>query len=991
MQSALYEFLTSSKNIDQLIVADDKEAILARDICSFMNIKTFILPDIRAFDGDDMRVFSDEIFEFNTSLYNYYKYVSKKILITPLRTSLIPFAKQQLFKNITLEFAQDIDLEFLKQELFFWGYSFVDLSELKGEVSFRGDIIDIFPIDSDTPYRISLFDNQIDSIKAYDSSTQKTINDELESISIVPALFGLDQEQHESITQQIQDSDNDLFVKNINSLGLWFLKDLSFCSIDKLNSVYIYSQLKDELQNIFELENIKLDKDKFLELEHINRAKHFRNLGFSKNFKSIIEHNKDKKITIICASKILLKQFDLENIEQQHKVIISDEIISIVSDKEMIISVFREKSKIKHQKSKILIDELKVGNFVTHNIHGIGIFEGIEHTKVLGHYKDYIHISYQNQDKLLIPVENLDSIDRYVVDSGSTPSLDKLGKGSFVKLKAKTKTKLLQIAQKITSLAAQRELILGEKIIIDDMIIKNFQQSSGFLYTDDQIKAINDILKDFSSSKVMDRLLVGDVGFGKTEVALNAILATALNNLQTLFVVPTTLLSNQHFYSIEKRLQEFNIKVAKINRFVSTKEKKEIFNAYENGDISVVVGTHGVFNIKPKKLALVVIDEEHKFGVKQKENLKNITKNAHILSMSATPIPRSLNLALSHIKTISYLSMPPLERKSVRTYVREYSKSILKEAVLRELRRGGQIFYIHNHIKTIDEKAREIQELMPELKILILHSQVSTVDMEKGILAYESGEYDLMLCTSIIESGIHIPNANTMIVDGSDRFGLADLHQLRGRVGRSSREGFCYFFVSDEDSISEDSKKRLSALETHSSIGSGSLIARQDLEIRGAGNMLGEVQSGHIQGVGYSLYVKMLEELLQEMSGVEVLKEKTIDIKLSIDKFISSDLIREDRLRLDIYRRLSQCREIKEVYEIQEEISDRFGDIDENTSIFLDVVIIKILALQKNIKLITNYETKITIIYENDKSTTLTASELENKEIVDVILRFLKT
>jgi transcription-repair coupling factor (superfamily II helicase) len=990
MQSCLYEFLKTKNDIQQIIVLDDKEAILVQSIYSIYGFETFVLPDIRVFFGDDIRTFSDEFFAFNNILYSYYKCDSKKILITPLSTSLLPFVKKTLFKTLTINFANDIDYEGLKENLFLWGYDFVDLVEVKGEVSFRGDIIDIFPINSDTPFRISTFDKEVDSIKQYDVSTQKSISDELESIDIIPALFGFDKEQYEDVSSKVELSDRDAFIKDISSLGIWFLDELSFTSIEKFKSIFLYKDLKNNLKDIFELENININKDNFLNLDVISLATQFRDLEYTKDYKSLIDINQDKKITIYCASDILLKQFDLEGIDKVHKVIFSDERILISSSKELIISVYREKIKYKKKKSKIILDELKVGDIVVHHIHGIGIFEGIEHTKVMGHFKDYISILYQNEDKLLIPIENLEVIDRYVVDSGSTPVLDKLGKGSFVKLKAKVKAKLLEIADKIVSIAATRELITTKELIIDDLVIQNFQKNAGFDYTDDQIKAINNIFDDFKSTKVMDRLLVGDVGFGKTEVALNAILTMVLNKMQVLFVAPTTLLSNQHYKSLQDRLSIFDIKVAKVNRFVSTKEKKQIYEDFKDGKIDVIIGTHAVFNIQVNNLGLVIIDEEHKFGVKQKEILKNITKNVHLLSMSATPIPRSLNLALSHIKTISYLNIPPSERKPVRTYVKEYVEVILKEAINREMRRGGQIFYIYNHIKTIEQKSQEILEIMPNLKILILHSQIPPLEMEKGMLSFENKEYDLLLCTSIVESGIHIPNANTMIIDGSDRFGLADLHQLRGRVGRSSKEGFCYFFVEDKEEISENSLKRLSALETHSSLGSGSLIARQDLEIRGAGNILGEVQSGHIQGVGYSLYVKMLEESLQSLSNTNIEEEKQIDIKLSVDKFISSQLISEDRLRLDIYRRLSKCRDIKDVYDIEEEINDRFGDIDEYTKIFLDIVIIKILARNKDIKTIMNYEKTITIIYDDEKTQTLKAQDDENRDIVDTILNFLK-
>jgi len=404
------------------------------------------------------------------------------------------------------------------------------------------------------------------------------------------------------------------------------------------------------------------------------------------------------------------------------------------------------------------------------------------------------------------------------------------------------------------------------------------------------------------------------------------------------------------------------------------------------------VGTHALLKAKFKNLAFVVIDEEHKFGVKQKEALKEIAVNVHLLSMSATPIPRSLNMALSHIKTFSEILTPPMERQGVRTFVKSYDEKIIKEAISRELRRGGQIFYVFNSIAQIEEKRKILQDLMPKLRIVVLHSKVSAAQTEKDMLLFEEGEYDVMLSTSIVESGIHIPRANTMIVDGADNFGIADLHQLRGRVGRGGKEGYCYFMVEDKERLSENAKRRLLALESHSQLGSGAVLAFHDLEIRGGGNIIGEAQSGHIKQIGYSLYLRMLEDAIKELSGKVKEEQTQVDIKLTIDAYLNEELIKEDRLRLELYRRLSQCETTGEVYEIEAEIADRFGKLDIISRQFIDVMVMKVLAKEQKISKVSNYGENIFIefIEEGKDRLALKSPSKDDDDLIATAMGYLK-
>ena len=608
----------------------------------------------------------------------------------------------------------------------------------------------------------------------------------------------------------------------------------------------------------------------------------------------------------------------------------------------------------------------------------------------MGAKMDFVVLNYLGDDRLLVPVQNLDLIDRYIADSGNTALLDKLGKGTFAKLKSKVKEKLFAIASEIIALAAKRELIEGIKIDTTKEEIALMQNESGFVYTKDQQRSIDEFFNDISSGLVMDRLLSGDVGFGKTEVALNGIFATILSGYQALLVCPTTLLASQHYEGLKKRVEKYGIKIAKLDGRTTAKEQSIIKKALEEGTIDFVVGTHSLLNVKCDKLALIVIDEEHKFGVKQKEKLKELRSDAHIFSMSATPIPRTLNLALSKIKGMSSLTIPPSERIGVRSFVKEYDEKIIKEVILREKRRGGQIFYIYNNIATIENKKHEILSILPNMRIEIMHSQIHPKDSIRIIEDFSDGKFDILLATSIVESGLHLPNANTMIIDGANRFGIADLHQLRGRVGRSNKEGYCYFMVEDKNKLTEDAIKRLVALESNSYLGSGTALAHQDLAIRGGGNIIGEAQSGHIENIGYALYIKMLEDAIATLSG-EISEEKaTVDLKLTISAYISSEYISEDRLRLELYRRLSKAKDKGEVFEIQEEMEDRFGKLDIFTKQFIDLIFIKLKGVEKNIKTISNYEMNISIVYNDDKKEVIKSPSRDDDDIITTVLKYLK-
>ncbi len=989
LQARVFEFFRQKNDISLLLCRDAKEAAAAYDVLRYLGYSTHLLPDFRAAFADDLRAYAEELTTLLTALERYYSDKKmKKVLVSPFRTVLHNLPKPELFARREIAFGDTIALEAFKMSLLHWGYSFVDIVEAKGEVSFRGDIIDIYPTAAPHPYRISLFDDEVESIRPFVCETQKSQKEELESCIVNPALFALDERGYEEIMKRVERLESDAFVKDMASLGFWVLEDMAEDLLKTERPLFV-APLHEEIEELFSFTPEVQQKREILDIPVLPENSVYKDIEIA-DLSAFLTHHKAKKITLIANNEAIVKQHPLpEDLKINYRY--EPYILNLLSDEEVIVSLNRAERKKRRKRAAIVLDDLKTGDYVVHEEYGIGIFKGLTNTKVLGVTRDFVEIHYQGEDKLLLPVENLDVIDRYISEGGNLAVLDKLGKASFSRMKEKAKVKLFEIAREIIEIAAQRELTEAPIIRSDDENLLLFQNDAGFLYTEDQKRAIAQIFQDLQSGRVMDMLLSGDVGFGKTEVAMNAIFAAVKSGYQAAFIAPTTLLSTQHYKSLTERFKKYGISVAKLNRFTTAKEKSQILKALKEGSIDVCVGTHSLFGVEFANLALLILDEEHKFGVKQKEKLKQFKENLHVLSMSATPIPRSLNMALSSIKQYTQLLTPPLDREDVRTFVKAYDDNLIKEVILRELRRKGQIFYIHNRIASIESRKRELQELLPKLRILVLHSKVPPAKSEKEMLDFEAGKYDLLLSTSIVESGIHMPNVNTMIVEGADNFGIADLHQLRGRVGRSNRQGYCYFIVQNKERLSEQARKRLIALESNSFLGSGSVLAYHDLEIRGGGNLVGEAQSGHIKNIGYSLYLKMLEDTLNTLLNQQKTAKKEVEVKLSVSAYINSEIIAEDRIRLELYRRLSRCESPKEVYEIEEEMIDRFGKLDTMTKQFLEIIVIKIMALGCGISRISSYAQNITVEYENGTKEYITAASKDDDDILSATLAYLRS
>ncbi|GAA9420857.1 transcription-repair coupling factor [Helicobacter pylori] len=990
IQSSLYRALNKGFDYQILACKDFKESELAKEVISYFkpNIKAILFPEFRAKKNDDLRSFFEEFLQLLGGLREFYQALENKqetIIIAPISALLHPLPKKELLESFKITLLEKYNLKDLKDKLFYYGYEILDLVEVEGEASFRGDIVDIY-IPNSKAYRLSFFDTECESIKELDPTTQMSLKEDLLEIEIPPTLFSLDEPSYKDLKTKVEQSPLNSFSKDLTSFGLWFLGEKAQDLLSVYKSV-ISPRALEEIQELASLNELDYERFKFLEV--LENAQGYEDLEIHAHaLEGFIALHSHHKITLLAPNKTILDNV-LGTIEKSSiQCVIAPFVLNFKTPDGIFISLNSFERKKKRQKSKLALNELNPGEWVVHDDYGVGVFSQLVQHSVLGSKRDFLEIAYLGEDKLLLPVENLHLIARYVAQSDSVPAKDRLGKGSFLKLKAKVRTKLLEIASKIIELAAERNLILGKKMDVYLAELEVFKSHAGFEYTSDQEKAIAEISKDLSSKRVMDRLLSGDVGFGKTEVAMHAIFCAFLNGFQSALVVPTTLLAHQHFETLRARFEKFGVKVARLDRYAS--EKNKLLKAVELGQVDALIGTHAILGAKFKNLGLMVVDEEHKFGVKQKEALKELSKSVHFLSMSATPIPRTLNMALSQIKGISSLKTPPTDRKPSRTFLKEKNDELLKEIIHRELRRNGQIFYIHNHIASISKVKTKLENLIPKLKIAILHSQINANESEEIMLEFAKGSYQVLLCTSIVESGIHLPNANTIIIDNAQNFGLADLHQLRGRVGRGKKEGFCYFLIEDQKSLNEQALKRLLALEKNSYLGSGESVAYHDLEIRGGGNLLGQDQSGHIKNIGYALYTHMLEDAIYELSGGKKRLEKSVEIQLGVSAFLNPELIASDSLRLDLYRRLSLCENTDEVGQIHEEIEDRFGKIDDLSAQFLQIITLKILANQLGIIKLSNFNQNITITYSGEKKESLKAPSKDDNDILETLLKHLR-
>ena len=644
-------------------------------------------------------------------------------------------------------------------------------------------------------------------------------------------------------------------------------------------------------------------------------------------------------------------------------------VINLSNSFEETVKKKKYKNSAFKQGEKIVFADLKEGDFVVHKLHGIGQFMGVNTITTADKItKDYIKIKYKNDDVLYVPTDSLDSVRKYIGGGDISPKLNKLGTKEWENTKSKVKKNLEIIAKDLVELYAKRQHVKGFEFSKDTPWQKQFEDGFPYQETDDQLRCIEEVKKDMEKPVPMDRLLCGDVGYGKTEVAIRAAFKSVMDQKQVAYLVPTTVLANQQYEEFKSRMEEFPIRVDLLNRFRTKKEQEQVIKKLKLGELDVVIGTHRLLSkdVEFKDLGLLIIDEEQRFGVKDKEKIKQLKNSVDVLTMTATPIPRTLHMSILGVRDMSVIYEPPQNRRPVQTYVLEYDEEIVRESILKEVERGGQVFYLFNNVEQIAKKANDVAKLVPEAKISYAHGKMTGKELEEIMEAFISKEIDVLVCTTILESGIDMPNANTIIVENAERLGLSQLYQIRGRVGRSNKQAYAYITYKRNKLLSEVADKRLKAIKEFTEFGSGFKIAMRDLEIRGAGSMLGEVQHGHMEQVGYDTYCKLLDEVMKETQGIQVQEEKDIQIDLNISSYIPDDFIKDSSQKIEIYQNIALCRTEEDIQNVIDEIIDRYGKMPDELENLIEIVRIKELARKSSITKIAQRMENIVFYFEDN-------------------------
>lgn len=902
----------------------------------------------------------------------------KQIVITNLMGYLRYLPQKEIFKKsyIDLEKEKEYEIKKLEEKLFDLGYKKETTVTMTGEIATRGFVLDIFPINTEEPVRVEFWGDKVDSIKTFDPNNQRTIK-EIEKITIFPNTEKIiknsfeipyrDMNKYIKVTNIKEYMDNPITIydnyndlnNNYNSL-LEEIRNYNISTEREENTTYMndFNKVKDSKAIIFEMfDNTKKEKSAIYNTYQIE--------PFSKGISNINQRlnlylKKNKKVIICLDNRYQINKIieELENpalIYTNENEIYSKKINLIVknlnngfeTDEYIVITnreLFNQKSENTY-KTKFRygtrikdITKLNIGDYVVHGSHGIGKYEGLHTIIKNGIKKDYLTVEYQGGDKLYIPVEKLDLITKYSGKEGTIPKLNKLGGHEWEKTKAKARKRAEDIAADLLKLYALRESKKGFAFAEDDIDQINFEKEFKYEETKDQLKVTEEIKKDMQSNKPMDRLLCGDVGYGKTEVAFRAIFKCILSGKQAALLCPTTILSSQHFQNAVDRFKSFPVDIAILNRFITNKELKETLEKLEKGQIDLLIGTHRLLSddVKFKDLGLLVIDEEQRFGVKHKEKIKEYKNNIDVLTLSATPIPRTLQMSMTGIRSLSMIETPPAERYPIQTYVLAENNQIIKDAITKELARMGQVFILYNRISDIEAKKVEIQNLVPGVKVEIAHGRMDKNKLEDIMIKFSNHEFDILLCTTIIETGIDIPSVNTLIIMDADRFGLSQLYQIRGRIGRSNKVAYCYLMYNNRKVLSEIATKRLKVIKEFTELGSGFAIAMRDLSIRGAGDILGSQQAGFIDSVGIELFMEMLNEEVNKLKGIETTKEENeskpvIDVDTSID----DSYVKDEELKIEIHKLINTIDSKEKIIEVKNEIEDRFGKIDEKLEIYM--------------------------------------------------------
>lgn len=737
----------------------------------------------------------------------------------------------------------------------------------------------------------------------------------------------------------------------------------------KFDKIYQFNQYP--MQEFFnQFSFLKEEIERYKKMDYTIILQSSNSMG-SKTLEDMLEEyqikldSRDK--TNICKESVNLIEGNL-----RHGFHFVDEKILLITEHEIFQKKLKRRFRRQHVSNAERLkdyNELEKGDYVVHHIHGIGQYLGIETIEIKGIHRDYVSVQYQNGDQISIPVEQIHLLSKYISSDGKAPKLNKLNDGHFKKAKQKVKNQVEDIADDLIKLYSERSQLKGFAFSADDDDQDAFDDAFPYVETDDQLRSIEEIKRDMQASQPMDRLLVGDVDFGKTEVAMRAAFKAVNDHKQVVILVPTTVLAQQHYTNFKERFQNFAVNIDVLSRFRSKKEQTATLEKLKNGQVDILIGTHRVLSkdVVFADLGLMIIDEEQRFGVKHKETLKELKKQVDVLTLTATPIPRTLHMSMLGIRDLSVIETPPTNRYPVQTYVLEKNDSVIRDAVLREMERGGQVYYLYNKVDTIVQKVSELQELIPEASIGYVHGRMSEVQLENTLLDFIEGQYDILVTTTIIETGVDIPNANTLFIENADHMGLSTLYQLRGRVGRSNRIAYAYLMYRPEKSISEVSEKRLEAIKGFTELGSGFKIAMRDLSIRGAGNLLGKSQSGFIDSVGFELYSQLLEEAIAKRNGNANANTRTkgnAELILQIDAYLPDTYISDQRHKIEIYKKIRQIDNRVNYEELQEELIDRFGEYPDVVAYLLEIGLVKSYLDKVFVQRVERKDNKITIQFE---------------------------
>lgn len=1052
---------------------------LQEDLQQFLpeeEVLTFPVDEVLA---AEMAYASPEAKSERVNTLNHLVQGKKAIVITTVAGVKKFLPEKRIFEKskLLLEVGEELELTALPEKLVLMGYVREGLVANPGEFAIRGSIADIYPLNADYPVRLELFDTEIDSIRFFDPSNQRSL-EKIDTFTVLPTTEMLADKESlalgaEKVRQGLEQrlsvaskGEKKPLMDYFSELATHWDKgelteETSFFSsfiypkkttlIDYFDHPVVFV---DELGRIYDTET-QMDKesaqfltDKLAQLQALpeqvlqgdfrdflkkskekqtffsNFQKGMGNLQFKavhpvemhtmQQFfgqlpllKTEMDRWEKQKQTVIVLVptkeriikvESMLREVEIPTVITEKEILkghvqirqgtlsngfemLEDQLV-IVTEREIFHTVTKKKRRPAHVTNAERIksySDLNPGDYVVHANHGIGQYIGMETLEVDGIHQDYITIMYQNADKLFIPVTQLNLIQKYVSSEAKTPKINKLGGSEWHKTKRKVTARIEDIADELIELYAKREAEKGYAFSPDDTYQKQFEDDFPYSETDDQLRSIAEIKKDMEKARPMDRLLVGDVGYGKTEVALRAAFKAIQDHKQVAFLVPTTILAQQHYDTMLQRFHDYPVEIGMLSRFRTKKQQAETIEKLKHGQVDIVVGTHRLLSkdITFADLGLLIIDEEQRFGVKHKERLKQLRSQVDVLTLTATPIPRTLHMSMLGVRDLSVIETPPENRYPVQTYVMEKNLGVIREGIQRELARGGQVFYLYNRVDTIDQKVSEIQELVPDARIAFAHGQMSEVQLENVLLDFIDGQYDVLVTTTIIETGVNIPNVNTLFVENADYMGLSTLYQLRGRVGRTNRVAYGYFMYEPQKVLTEVSEKRLQAIKDFTDLGSGFKIAMRDLSIRGAGNLLGSQQHGFIDAVGFDMYSQMLEEAVARKQGNKPLEEKsTVEIDLSVDAYLPESYISDQRQKIEIYKRIRQLETKDMLEELIDDLIDRFGDFPEEVNQLLQIGRLKMDGDRALVESIKQKDNKVFYLLTKSGTKTYSVEEL---------------